>query len=129
MAGDQQPAAVHVLVHQINELLQNIGKTVQYIESIEACPENQLAGFKQLVADMNAGKVELLFILGGNPVYYSPPISSSRKLSTRFDFEYMSANMWMKLQLDVTGTFLWRTSLRPGVMHAATTAPRPFFSH
>lgn len=100
VAGDQQPAAVHVLVHQINELLQNIGKTVQYIKSIEARPENQLAGFKQLVADMNAGKVELLFILGGNPVYYSPA-----------DLEFAKALDKVRLRVHV-GEYVDETAVR-----------------
>jgi molybdopterin-containing oxidoreductase family iron-sulfur binding subunit len=87
VTGDHQPASVHLLVHQINEHLQNVGKTVTYVKSIEARPENQAAAFKQLVKDMNETKVELLFILGGNPVYYSPAdldfVSALRKVPLR----------------------------------------------
>ncbi len=72
VAGDHQPVAVHALVHAINERLGNIGQTVRLIEPIEARPENQLAGFKTLVDDMKAGRVDLLFILGGNPVFNAP---------------------------------------------------------
>ena len=33
---------------------------------------NQLAGLRELVGEMNAGTVEFLMILGGNPVYTAP---------------------------------------------------------
>ena len=49
-----------------------MGKTVTYTESIEANPVNQLESLDDLVNDLNAGKVELLVILGGNPVYDAP---------------------------------------------------------
>ena len=72
VAGDHQPASVHALVHAINAALGNVGKTVMYIKSIEARPENEIERFSKLVEDMNAKKVELLLILGGNPVYNAP---------------------------------------------------------
>ncbi len=72
IAGDNQPAAVHAIVHSINEALGNVGKTVFYTEPIDANPVNQTDSLKQLVADMRAGKVDLLIILGGNPVYDTP---------------------------------------------------------
>ena len=43
-----------------------------YTESIEANPLNQLESLRDLVNDQNAGQVELLVILGGNPVYDAP---------------------------------------------------------
>jgi MoCo/4Fe-4S cofactor protein with predicted Tat translocation signal len=72
IAGEQQPAAVHVLAHVINQELGNEGKTVVYTQTIEAEPTNQLESLRTLVADMNAGKVDVLLILGGNPVYTAP---------------------------------------------------------
>ena len=33
---------------------------------------NQMAGLRELVGEMNAGTVEFLLILGGNPVYTAP---------------------------------------------------------
>jgi molybdopterin-containing oxidoreductase family iron-sulfur binding subunit len=72
IAGDGQPAAVHALAHGINQLLGNVGKTVVYTQSVEAEPTNQLDSLRDLVADMNAGKVDLLVIAGGNPVYTAP---------------------------------------------------------
>jgi molybdopterin-containing oxidoreductase family iron-sulfur binding subunit len=71
VTGEHQSPAVHALVHAINAKLQNT-KTVRYIKSIEARPENQLAGFTSLVGEMMGGKVDMLFILGGNPVFSAP---------------------------------------------------------
>ncbi|HTR23837.1 MAG TPA: TAT-variant-translocated molybdopterin oxidoreductase [Terriglobales bacterium] len=72
IAGDHQPPEVHALVHQINASLGNVGKTVFYTDPVNANPVNQTDSIKDLVADMNAGKVDLLIILGGNPVYDAP---------------------------------------------------------
>ncbi len=72
LAGDQQPPAVHALAHAINDALGNAGKTVVYTNPIEAGPMNQLQSLRDLVADIQAGKVETLLIFGGNPVYDAP---------------------------------------------------------
>jgi len=72
VAGEAQPPAVHALAHAMNQALGNVGKTVVYTETAEAEPVNQLESLRDLVADMNAGKVDLLVIIGGNPVYTAP---------------------------------------------------------
>jgi molybdopterin-containing oxidoreductase family iron-sulfur binding subunit len=72
LAGDGQPPAVHALAHAINAALGNAGQTVVLIEPVPARPEMQTESLKELVADMEAGKVETLVILGGNPVYTAP---------------------------------------------------------
>lgn len=72
IAGDQQPAEVHALAHAINAALGNVGKTVVYTEPVVARPEVQRDSLAALVKDMQAGKVELLLIVGGNPVYDAP---------------------------------------------------------
>ncbi len=72
IAGDHQPPAVHALAHAINNRLGNIGTTVFYTDPVDANPVNQTESIKDLVADMRAGKVDLLVILGGNPVYDAP---------------------------------------------------------
>jgi MoCo/4Fe-4S cofactor protein with predicted Tat translocation signal len=72
IAGDHQPPAVHALAHAINAKLGNVGKTVFYSDAVDANPINQIDSIKDLVADMNGGKVDLLIILGGNPVYDAP---------------------------------------------------------
>jgi MoCo/4Fe-4S cofactor protein with predicted Tat translocation signal len=72
IAGDHQAPAVHDLVHNINQNLGNVGKTVFYSDPVDANPVNQTDSIKELVADMNGGKVDLLIILGGNPAYDAP---------------------------------------------------------
>jgi len=72
IAGEFQPPEVHALAHAMNAALGNVGKTVMYTDPIEANPVDGLQSIRELVADMNAGKVEALLILGGNPVYNTP---------------------------------------------------------
>ena len=72
IAGDHQPPAVHAMVHSINQALGNVGKTVVYTDSVDANPVNQTESLKALVADMRAGKVDILILLGGNPAYNAP---------------------------------------------------------
>ena len=72
IAGESQPPAVHALAHAMNQALGNAGKTVVYTQTAEAEPVNQLESLRDLVADMNAGHVDLLLIVGGNPVYTAP---------------------------------------------------------
>jgi len=72
VAGDNQPPAVHALAHAMNAALGAAGTTVIYTDPVEAKPEDQAAALKQLVADMNSGSVDLLLIVGGNPVYDAP---------------------------------------------------------
>jgi MoCo/4Fe-4S cofactor protein with predicted Tat translocation signal len=72
IAGDGQPAAVHALAHAMNQALGNVGATVVYTPPAEAEPVDQIQSLRDLVADMNAGTVDLLIIVGGNPVYSAP---------------------------------------------------------
>ena len=72
IAGDHQPPAVHALVHALNQNLGNVGQTVFYTDPVDANPVNQTESLKDLVADMRAGKVDLLIIMGANPVYDAP---------------------------------------------------------
>ena len=72
IAGDTQPPAVHALAHAINQALGNAGRTVLYAEPVEAEPSDQVQGVRDLVGDMNAGSVDILVIVGGNPVYTAP---------------------------------------------------------
>jgi MoCo/4Fe-4S cofactor protein with predicted Tat translocation signal len=72
VAGDAQPPEVHALAHVMNRALGNVGSTVVYTQTVEAEPVDQTASLRQLVADMNAGKVDLLLIVSANPVYTAP---------------------------------------------------------
>jgi MoCo/4Fe-4S cofactor protein with predicted Tat translocation signal len=72
VAGDHQSPLTHALVHAVNAALGNVGKTVVYTDPVDANPVNQAQSIKELAADMQAGKVDLLVILGGNPAYDAP---------------------------------------------------------
>ncbi|MGA9995106.1 MAG: TAT-variant-translocated molybdopterin oxidoreductase [Pyrinomonadaceae bacterium] len=72
IVGDEQSPAVHALGHAINAALGNVGKTVIYTDPVEANPVDQTQSLRELVGDLNNGTVELLVIIGGNPVYNAP---------------------------------------------------------
>ncbi|MCU0512752.1 MAG: TAT-variant-translocated molybdopterin oxidoreductase [Anaerolineae bacterium] len=72
IAGDEQSPVVHALVHAINAALGNVGQTVIYLPSLLAQPVNAVQQLNELVAELTAGDVSTLFILGGNPVYNAP---------------------------------------------------------
>ena len=73
IAGEDQSPEVHALVHYINQLLENNGKTVVMTASLEQKPVDQWSELQALAQDLNSGQVDLLVILGGNPVYAAPP--------------------------------------------------------
>jgi molybdopterin-containing oxidoreductase family iron-sulfur binding subunit len=71
--GLYQDASVAALAAAINSALGNVGKTVSVSsEALNPLPSDQIADFKALVGDLNAGKVEWLVILNANPIYSSP---------------------------------------------------------
>ena len=70
--GEYQPAAVHSLCHAINDALGAVGKTVNYFEPTVQNPVDNVSSIRELVSDINAGKVQMLLILGGNPVFDAP---------------------------------------------------------
>jgi molybdopterin-containing oxidoreductase family iron-sulfur binding subunit len=72
VAGERQPAAVHVLAQAMNETLGNAGATVTYTAPIAASPADGAASLSALVTDMKAGKVDLLVVFGANPVFTAP---------------------------------------------------------
>ena len=72
IVGDHAAAEVHALAHRMNAALGNTGNTVIYTEPVELNPVDQIASLRELIAQMNAGAVQVLLILGGNPVYNSP---------------------------------------------------------
>ena len=69
--GESLDAAAQTLVHAINEHLGNVGNAVLVSDPVEVDPVDQAASFAELMADMEAGKVDTLVLLGVNPVYGS----------------------------------------------------------
>ena len=84
LVGDTQPAAVHYLALAINEKLGAFGATVTFTEPIETRP-NTLDDLRTLTEEMKAGKVDVLFVFGGNPAYDAPA-----------DFNFLDALKAMK---------------------------------
>jgi molybdopterin-containing oxidoreductase family iron-sulfur binding subunit len=72
LAGDNQPFAIHALAHQMNAALGNTGKTVFYTDPLEVNSVDHTESLRDLINDINGGRVELLVIVGGNPVYNTP---------------------------------------------------------
>ena len=72
LVGEHQPAAIHAIGHAINGALGNVGSTVVVTDPVESSPVLQTDSIAELCRDMEAGKVELLVILEGNPVFDAP---------------------------------------------------------
>src|ERR1043165_9588754 len=72
LAGDNQPPIIHALAHAMNSALGNVGKTVFYTDPLEVKSVDHRESLTELVNDIDAGKVDVLVIIGGNPVYNTP---------------------------------------------------------
>ena len=73
MAGDSQPPAVHAIAHALNAALAAVGTTVSYLPTPEIVPSEQHAALRELVTDIEAGRVQMLVIVGeSNPVMSAP---------------------------------------------------------
>lgn len=68
--GDQQPAALHAIACAINAFLQS--RVTRYIQPAQFNPGNNLNGIRALAREIQDNTVEMLLILGGNPVYNAP---------------------------------------------------------
>ncbi|MFA6110146.1 MAG: TAT-variant-translocated molybdopterin oxidoreductase [Candidatus Latescibacterota bacterium] len=72
IAGDQQDPTVHALAQAMNLVLGNGGSTVHWTAPLEAEPVDPIESLTELVSDLRSGRVEVMVILGGNPVYDAP---------------------------------------------------------
>jgi molybdopterin-containing oxidoreductase family iron-sulfur binding subunit len=72
IAGKEAPPAVHALAHAMNDALANVGKTVFYTDPVAANSVDQRQSLQELLKDIDDGHVEMLVIVGGNPVYNTP---------------------------------------------------------
>jgi len=78
IAGEYAPVEVHLLAHAINAALGNIsaaaddGKPVSLIPAVAANRGNSAESIAELTQALKAGEVDLLLVLGGNPVYAAP---------------------------------------------------------
>jgi MoCo/4Fe-4S cofactor protein with predicted Tat translocation signal len=72
IAGEHESPPVQALALAMNQALGNQGTTVFHIQPVQADPVNQTDSLRQLTRDMADGAVDMLVILGGNPVYTAP---------------------------------------------------------
>jgi MoCo/4Fe-4S cofactor protein with predicted Tat translocation signal len=89
--GDYQPPIVHALAHAMNQSLGNVGTSLTLQPVVEANPEGGIESLRALVDDMNAGNVDMLIMLGGNPVFNAP-----------VDFEFLPALERVKLRVHLS---------------------------
>ncbi|RLS77294.1 MAG: 4Fe-4S dicluster domain-containing protein [Planctomycetota bacterium] len=69
VVGPGQPPEVHASVHQLNQLLGNVGETVSFIADPPTdFPHESMEG---LIEEIERGEVNVLITLGGNPAYDS----------------------------------------------------------
>jgi molybdopterin-containing oxidoreductase family iron-sulfur binding subunit len=72
VCGDAQPPALHALAHLLNARLGNVGATVLYSEPLLDGAADGGDSLAALCAALDAGTVETLLVLGGNPAYTAP---------------------------------------------------------
>ena len=96
--GEQASPAVHAAAYALNSSLGAVGKTVIYTETVNPMPSEQIADLKSLVADMKAGKVQWLVMLGINPIYSAP-----WELGFRDAFENVPVTVQLASHVDETG--------------------------
>ena len=72
IAGESQPPVVHAIAHAINDALGAPGKTVVFSDPVLQKPVDNAASLKELIADINAGKVDMLVMSGVNPIFDAP---------------------------------------------------------
>jgi len=94
IAGDEQSPAVHALAHAANSFLGNVGKTVFYSDPLEANSVDQTQSLRELLGDIDAGKVEVLIIIGGNPAYNTP-------VDLRLDFNRVDKKVKLRAHLSL----------------------------
>ena len=96
--GEGASSAVHMAAYRLNQSLGAVGKTVVYTETVAPMPSEQLADLRSLASDIEAGKVQWLVMLGGNPVYTAPADFKFANLIDRVPYTAHLANL-----IDETG--------------------------
>jgi molybdopterin-containing oxidoreductase family iron-sulfur binding subunit len=72
VVGPRQPAAAHALAHVLNTALGNTGAAVWYSDDPDGPRAPHREAIADLAAQMGAGRVDTLVVLGGNPVFDVP---------------------------------------------------------
>ncbi|HEY6880957.1 MAG TPA: 4Fe-4S dicluster domain-containing protein [Polyangiales bacterium] len=73
MVGSRQPPAVHALAFALNLALGNLARTLALVPAVDSTPaKGPLDDITALAGELQAGSVDTLVILGGNPAYDAP---------------------------------------------------------
>lgn len=70
VVGPGQPPEVHAIAHELNSQLGAFGKTVLFTDQPAA--QTEVGSIEKLTAAIDAGEVETLLVLDGNPAYDAP---------------------------------------------------------
>ena len=110
----------------MNEKLGNVGKTVFYTDPIEANPVDQLASLQDLVKDLDAGAVDVLLIIGGNPAFNAPVELGMRRPPQEGQAARPPRPVRRRDQpRSASGSCPKRISSKPGATRALSTARSP----
>ncbi len=99
IVGPQSSQAAHNAALTVNAQ-GAVGKTVMYTETVAPIPSEHTSDLKALVADMNAGKVQWLVMLGVNPLYNAPV-----DLNFEDAFNKVPNSVHLGMHLDETGFY------------------------
>src|SRR5207244_431856 len=70
--GPTAAKEAHALGHAINQALGAAGKTITYVEDPAGDRPSHVQAISDLYGRMSSGRVRVLLILGGNPVFDAP---------------------------------------------------------
>lgn len=97
LAGETQPAEVHALCAQMNDALGAVGTTVTLMNTDRPAQTSQSQALPELVEEMESGQIDLLLMLGVNPVYDAP-----RALDFRSAMERVTDTVHVGAHVDET---------------------------
>ncbi|HEX3595624.1 MAG TPA: 4Fe-4S dicluster domain-containing protein [Polyangiaceae bacterium] len=73
VVGDRQPSHVHVLGYACNALVGNLGATLEFTAApLPDAGEANAYALDGVLAGLDAGRIDTLFVLGPNPAYTLP---------------------------------------------------------
>jgi MoCo/4Fe-4S cofactor protein with predicted Tat translocation signal len=104
ICGSQQPPDVHALVGQINDALGNKGITY----NTRFIPHSPAAGIGDLAAQIKAGAIKTLLVIGGNPVFNAPSDLGFEALLPKVDQVFRLGLHLLPTSLN-RGAILWLT--------------------
>ncbi len=79
VAGEHESSTLQQIARQLNEMLGNVGSTLDYPNAVESGAR----GLRELVDEMRGGIVDTLIIIGGNPAYDAPADFEFAKLLSK----------------------------------------------